>query len=380
MTGTDPTRALLEVAGHAPWHPAAREAFAAVVTEGWADPRRLAAEGRRARLLLEQARESLAAGLGARTEEVHFTASHTQSLHSAVRGVVRGRRRSGERVVASAVERTAVLEAARFAGALETVAVDATGRVDAAAMTQAVTAPGVALAALQHANGEVGTVQPVDAVGAAARTAGVPLLVDAGASVGHITPPGTWDLLAADPGDWGGPSGIGILAVRPRVRWAADWPRDEDDWQPGGVSVPTAFAAAAALEATLTERAAADGRRRRQVETLRERIGATVPDVDVVGDPLERLPHVVTFSFLYADGEALVGALDRAGFAVASGSACTSITEEPSHVLAAMGALTHGNIRLALHGSVTDEEIDRFCSLLPGIVARVRGTLGASGL
>jgi len=373
-------RALLEVAGHAPWHPAAREAFAALVEQGWADPRRLSSEGRRARLLLEAARESLAAGLGARTEEVHLTGSHTQSLHAAVRAVVRGRRRTGTTVLASAVERAAVLAGARFAGELETVDVDAVGRVDAAAMAQRLAAPGIALAALQHANGEVGTLQPVDEVGEAARAAGVPLLVDAGASTGHVAPPGTWDLLAADPGDWGGPSGIGVLAVRPRARWSPDWPEDEDVWHPGGVSVPAAFAAAAALDAALADRREAEVRRRRQVAVIRERVGAEVPDVDVVGDPDARLPHVLTFSCLYADGEALTTALDRAGFAVASGSACTSGADEPSHVLAAMGALTHGNVRLALHRSVTDDDVDRFCATLPGVVAEVRDMLGAHGL
>ncbi len=188
-----PARVLLEVAGHAPWHSAAREAFAALVEQGWADPRRLSAEGRRARLLLEAARESLAAGLGARTEEIHLTGSHTQSLHAAVRAVVRGRRRTGTTVLASAVERTAVLAAARFAGELESVDVDGVGRVDADTMARRLAAPGIALVALQHANGEVGTLQPLDAVGEAARAAGVPLLVDAGASIGHVAPPATWD-------------------------------------------------------------------------------------------------------------------------------------------------------------------------------------------
>lgn len=379
ITSIPGERVLLEVAGHAPWHPAAREAFGAAVEEGWADPRRLSSEGRRARLLLESARESLAAALGTRTDEVRLLASPTHALHTAVRAVVRGRRRTGDLVVASAVERAAVLEAARFAGRLHEVPVDADARVDAAAMASDVAGPGVALAALQHANGEVGTIQPVDAVAEAARAAGVPLLVDAGASVGHVEPPTTWDLLVADPGDWGGPTGLGVLGVRPRVRWAQDWPHDEDEWQPGGVSVPAAVAAAAALEAVRADLAAAGARRRRQVAVLRERVPASVPDVVVVGDPEDRLPHVATFSFLYADGEALVTALDAAGFAVASGSACTSLTEEPSHVLAAAGALTHGNVRLALDRSVRDEDVERFCVALPPIVARVREMLGAAG-
>ena len=116
------------------------------------------------------------------------------------------------------------------------------------------------------------------------------------------------------------------------------------------------------------------------VARIRERVAATVPDVEVVGDPHDRLPHVVTFSCLYVDGEALLTALDRRGFAVGSGSACTSSTLEPSHVLAAMGVLTHGNVRIALPRGVREEDVDAFLDALPGTVAEVRGALGVSGL
>ncbi|NUS49607.1 MAG: aminotransferase class V-fold PLP-dependent enzyme, partial [Nocardioidaceae bacterium] len=102
---------------------------------------------------------------------------------------------------------------------------------------------------------------------------------------------------------------------------------------------------------------------------------AAIEDVEVVGDPDRRLPHVVTFSCLYVDGETLVTGLDRHGFAVASGSACTASALEPSHVLAAMGALTHGNVRVSLTRDTTDDEVDRFLALLPRVVAEVRERL-----
>ncbi|MFD6142561.1 cysteine desulfurase family protein [Promicromonospora sp. NPDC060271] len=399
-----PDRVHLDNGGRAPWHPLARQAFEQALGDGWADPRRLHAEGRRAARLLDGAREAIAAVLGARTQEVHFTPSHTASLHTAVASAAAARRRSGTAVVTSAVERSALLQAAAYAAGrapttgtaqaasaapadpapadqvpVEPIPVDRLGRVDAAAMIAAVQAPGVALAALQHANGEVGTVQPVEAVHDAARAVGVPLLVDAGASVGHVAVPAAWDLLAADPADWGGPAGTGVLAVRQRVRTAPVGPEDEDPWAPGGVSVPLAFAAAVALQAVEADRAAQEARRRQLVERLRAEV-ARIPDVEVVGDPDDRLPHVATFSFLYVDGEALVTELDRHGFAVGSGSACTSSTLEPSHVLAAMGVLTHGNVRIALDRATTADEVDRFCAVLPGAVARVREMLGVGGL
>lgn len=373
-------RVYLDAGGRAPVHPAGRAAYDAALAEGWADPRRLHAEGRRARLLLEQAREALAAELGCRAPELHLAPSHTAALHAGVRAVARGRRRVGRGVVASAVERAAVLAAGRWVAddALTVVPVDRAGRVDLDAWARAL-GHEVAVAALQHANGEVGTLQPVEQAHEATRRAGVPLLVDAGASVGHVPVPASWDLLAADPGDWGAPAGVGVLAVRASVRAVPDAPEDEDAWSPGGVSVPAAFAAAVALRTVLAEREADDARRRAAIERIRA-AAAAVPDVDVAGDPDARLPHVLTFSCLYVDGEAIVGELDRRGFAVGSGSACTSSALEPSHVLAAMGVLTHGNVRLALPVDVRDDDVDRFCTALPEAVAAVRDAAGVVGL
>jgi cysteine desulfurase len=380
VTHTTRSRVLLDNGGRAPWHPLARQAFEQALDDGWADPRRLHAEGRRAAALLAGAREAVAAALGARTEEVVFTPSHTTSLHTAVSAVASGRRRAGTRVVVGAVERAAVLQAAAHGG-LERhlVDVDPSGRVDLAAVLDAVAHPGTALVAVQHANGEVGTLQPVEAVHDAARAAGVPLLVDAGASLGHTAVPGTWDALAADPGDWGAAPGVGVLALRSRVRRRSPFPEDPDALSPGGVSVPAAFSAAVGLQAVLADLQEQDARRRALVDRVRAAVAA-IPDVEVVGDPVGRLPHVVTFSFLYVDGEALLGELDREGIAVGSGSACTSSSLEPSHVLAAMGVLTHGNVRLALDRSTTEEDVDRLLAVLPGAVARVRSALGVEGL
>jgi len=378
-------RVVLDAGGHAPLLPRAREAFLAALDEGWADPRRLHAEGRRARALLDGAREAMAAELGARTEEVDLAPSHTAALHAAVRTVALGRRRAGADVVVGAVERAAVLHAADFVatragGQRVVIPVGRDGRVDGDAMVAALAEPGVALVALQHANGETGTRQPVDQVHAAARAAGVPLLVDAGASVGHVAVGDAWDVLAAGAADWGGPAGVGVLVTRAGVRRTPDGPADDDRWFPGGVAVPAALAAAVALQDAMADLAAADAARRALVARVRDRVAHEVPDVEVVGDPTNRLPHVVTFSCLYVDGEALTSALDEAGFAVGSGSACTSDALEPSHVLAAMGVLTHGNVRLALPRGTRADDVERFCDVLPGIVADVRGRLGVSGL
>jgi cysteine desulfurase len=121
----------------------------------------------------------------------------------------------------------------------------------------------------------------------------------------------------------------------------------------------------------VAERKEHNDRQHAQIGWIRRVVGG-LPDVEVVGDPTDRLPHLVTFSCLYVDGEALVTELDRLGFEVASGSACTASTLEPSHVLAAMGALTHGNVRVSLARETTDEDVERFLDVLPGAVERLR--------
>lgn len=385
-------RAFLDTPG--PLHPAAREAVLAAVDEGWADPRRLHHEARRAATLVEASRAVLAEAAGCRVEELHLTPSHTASLHAAVDAVAAARRRVSARVVHSAVERGALIAAAARHEAVR-VPVEASGAVDLEAWGEALDARRpAALAALQHANGEVGTVQPLAAARDVAAGAGVPLLVDAGSSAGHVPLPSDWDLLALDPTGWAGPAGVAALAVRAGVRARPVGPEDERPWAPGGVSVPLLVGAAAALRAVLAERDAVAARHRRWLDRVRATV-ATIPLVDVpgaggtstgtnadggAGSPVATLPHILTFSCLYVDGEALLTELDRRGVAVGSGSACTSATLEPSHVLAAMGVLTQGNVRLTLGWSTTEEDVELLCAQLPGAVAAVRDALGAGGL
>ena len=373
-----------DAASAAPLHPAARQALLAALDQGWADPARPYHLARRARILLDSARESVAAVLGARPDEVSFTSSGTEAVALGLAGLVRGRERVGDLVLSSAVEHSAVLHAATAAvgDRAETVPVDRLGRVDLDAVTAALARPGVALLALQSANHEVGTRQPVDVVAAVAREHGVPLLVDAAQSVGRELLPRDWSVLAASSHKWGGPAGVGVLAVRTGVRWRSTSPEGalEHGRVPGFVDVPGAVAAAAALEAAEQERVAESARLSALVDRLRARVPELVPDTVVLGDPVDRLPHLVTFSFLYVEGEALLADLDAAGFAVSSGSSCVADSLQPSHVLAAMGALTQGNLRVSLPAGAAEADVDRLVDVLPGIVSRVRGVLGAEGL
>ncbi|NJP33493.1 cysteine desulfurase family protein [Micromonospora thermarum] len=376
----------LDAATAAPLHPVARQALLAALDDGWADPARLYTQARRARQLLDAAREATAATLGVRPDELSFTPSGTTAAHSAVLGGLTGRRRVGATLVHSAIEHSAVLHAAEThvagGGTATSVPVDRLGRVDLDAWSAAVGAPGVALAALIAASHEVGTVQPVGVAADACTAAGVPLYVDAAQVVGRAPVPEGWSVLTASAHKWGGPPGVGVLVVRKGTRWESPWPADERESgrTPGVLNLPAVVAAAAGLRAAAADASTEAARLAPLVDRIRARVAAEVPDVEVVGDPDHRLPHLVTFSCLYVDGEALLHALDRHGFAVSSGSSCTSSTLRPSHVLEAMGVLSHGNVRVSLHRETTEADVERFLAELPGIVAGLRAEAGVVGL
>lgn len=425
----DPARRVLLDAASGPLHPAARDLLVAALERGWADPGRRYAEAAAARRMLDQARATLAEGLGVRPEEVSFTGSGAQALRLGLTGLRYAARRRGPHVVVSAVEHSALLLTARDAGyswyagrspqghsvpspvavpssdptrapsgaapagapplarqelapeELAPVAVDRLGRLDLSAWAAALDRPGVAAAALQAANGEVGTRQPLARARDATRGRGIPLLVDATSTLGRDPVPTDYDVLAGDARSWAGPPGVGVLVVPARTRWRRPGP-----WTPaeGGRTdddpvVPLVLAAAEAWRHAAADRAAEAADAHALIGTIRA-AAAAIPDTEVVGDPEDRLPHVSTFSCLFVDGEAIVAELDRRGFAVASGSACTTSTLEPSHVLRAMGVLTHGNVRLTLPlrsiAPRRTDQVARFCAALPEAVAAVRGRLG----
>jgi len=363
-------------------HPVAREALVAAFGDGWADPGRLYSAGRRAALLLEAARELTAECLGARPDEVSFPANGTQALHAAVLGLLRSR--AGATFVHTAVEHSAILHAAdqhaARGGQAVSIGVDAHGRVDPIEFAAAAEESTAAAAAVQAANHEVGTTQPVTRI--ADLVPQVPLVVDVTQTLGHAPIPRGWSVLAGDARNWGGPAGVGVLVIRTGVRWVSPWPPDDREGRrvPGVPNVVAIVAAAASLRAAIQAQQAEAARLAALVDRIRVTVATTVPDVQVVGDPLDRLPHIVTFSCLYVDGEALLTALDRRGFAVSSGSSCTSSTLTPSHVLVAMGALTSGSVRVSLHHATSEAEIDQFLAVLPTVVADVRAELGATGL
>ena len=333
-------------------------------------------------MLLDAGREAAAEVVGCRPDELVFTSSGTRAVHAGIAGALAGRHRIGGHLIVSAVEHSSVLHAADAhegsGGNVTRVEVDRQGRVAPASYAEALR-PDTALACLQSANHEVGTGQPVAEVASVCREAGVPLLVDAAQSLGWGPVEGDWSLLTASAHKWGGPAGVGLLVVRKGVRFSAQGPADERESgrAAGFENIPAIVAAAASLRAVRAEAEQEALRLRELTERIRARVPRLVPDVEVVGDPVRRLPGVVTFSCLYVDGETLLHELDRAGFSVSSGSSCTSSTLTPSHVLRAMGVLSEGNVRVSLPPGTPEEDVERFLQVLPGAVAAVREKLGA---
>ncbi|MGH8886353.1 MAG: cysteine desulfurase family protein [Egibacteraceae bacterium] len=375
-------RVYLDHASAAPWHPAAQRAHAQAATESFADPFRRHHEGRSARDLLERARVAVAQALGAGADRCVFTSGGTEAVHLAVRGAARANRTRPARIISAAVEHSAVLAAADESGCEHVrVPVDARGRVDLDALKAALTG-GALLVNLQHANHEVGTVQPVADAAGLCREADALLHVDACQTVGRLEV--ALDTLGADFLSWsaakfGGGRGCGGLAWSPRARFAPLLTGDERERRrrAGLEDLPGVAAAAetllqlapAALEGPAAVAAARCDALRRW---LREQLADAVDDLEVHGPDDGTLPHVVAVSALYVEGQTLVDELDRAGFAVHSGSSCATTSGEPSHVLVAMRALTHGHVRVSFGPDLTTADLAAFVQALTDAVTRLR--------
>ena len=340
---------------------------------GAADPGRVHTEGRVARAVVEDARDQVAALLGARSREVVFTSSATEAIATAVWGA--GER--GGHMVVPAVEHSAVRDAsARFE--VTEVGVDRLGRVDPDEVLAAIRPGQTALVHVQWANHEVGTLQPVAEVVAACRERGVLVHVDAAAAAGHVpidfVALGA-DLLSVSAHKLGGPQGIGALLVRRglRLRPLLVGGEQERARRAGMENVPAivGFGAAAATlgePGRLGEEAA---RNRRQTEAV-VAAAVAVPGVETFGDTDRRVPHLVCLGVDGVEAEPVLLGLDQAGVAAHSGSSCSSESLEPSPVLEAMGVPAERSLRVSVGWSTTDDDVDAFVRAFPEVVARLR--------
>ncbi|MDA2986776.1 MAG: aminotransferase class V-fold PLP-dependent enzyme, partial [Actinomycetota bacterium] len=216
--------------------------------------------------------------------------------------------------------------------------------------------------------------QPLAEVHALAQNAGVPLLVHAVQVIGRGSTPQDWDVLAASARDWGGPAGVGVLAVRSALRWTPEENPDRG-WVSGFPDIPGAASAATALESVLPRSEPEAERAFALTSRIRSELPALAEGIMVVGDPVDRLPHIVTFTCAGVTGEVVVDELSRRGISVASGSACTSDVRMPSQVLEAMGVRSDASIRVSLPFACTEATVDQFLTAFPDALASARSGL-----
>lgn len=382
--------AYLDHAATTPMSPAAIEAMVTELrTVGNASS--LHGAGRRARRVVEESREQIAASLGARPSEVVFTSGGTEADNLAVIGGFRARQGADpgrRRVLASAVEHHAVLDSVQWlvdnAGAEAVwLPVDHTGRLDLDAFAQEVERdPGaVALVTVMWANNEVGTVQPIRDVVDLAHAHGIPVHTDAVQAVGHLpvdfTASGV-DLLSLTGHKLGGPPGCGALLA---VRGAALLPvqhggGQERGLRSGTLDTPAVRALAVALTEAVDGLAESVPRVRALADRLVRGVMDAVPDAVRHGGAPESLPGIVNLAFAGCDGDSLLYLLDAQGIECSTGSACQAGVPQPSHVLLAMGVseeLVRGALRLTLGTTSTAADVDAVVSALPGAVERARG-------
>jgi cysteine desulfurase len=342
--------------------------------DGVGDPGRVHEEGRRARALVESARESVAEFLGADPSRVVFTSGATEAANTAVSSAAG--MRPGMPLISAAVEHSCVQAACRRWGTFVEVAVDRSGRVFIESLQELLGRERAALVNCQFANHETGNLQPVADVVNLCQEHGVPVHCDAASAVGHV--PVSFrdlgaDLMSVSAHKFGGPSGIGALVVRRgwRLTPLLVGGSEERARRAGAENVLGIVGFAAACEALgggLREREAATSME--QTRRLRA-AAAAVPDVDCLSDDAGRVPHIVCLSVGGVLGEAVLLSLDQAGVAAHSGSACSSEVLEPSPVLAAMGADPDRSLRLSVGWSTTDDDA-AFAQAFPPAVSRLR--------
>lgn len=377
-------RVYLDHAATTPVDPDVAEAMARVLREVPGNPSSIYAEGRRARALVDRAREEVAAAIGADPTEIVFTSGGTEADNLALRGVLKARRSEGDAIVTSSIEHHAILDTAedleRHAHVTVTVVgVDRDGRVDPADIGRAI-GPRTVLVSVMHGNNEIGTIQPIEAIGAICRERGVTFHTDAVQTVG-ILPFDVRalpvDLVSVNAHKFYGPKGVGALYVRKGTRIATmqTGGGQEGGRRTGTENVAGIVGLGAAMRIATERRDREAAKQGRLRDRIIEGVRARIPDAVLTGHPTERLPNNASFCFPGTQGEALIVALDLEGFSVSSGSACTSGKTEPSHVLLALGLdreVAQGSLRVTVGRDTTEPDVNAFLAALPPIVARIR--------
>lgn len=354
------------------------------ITEYFGNPTSLHYFGRQVRNAVEEAREKVAKAIGAKTNEIVFTSGGTESDNMAIHGVAYANKNRGNHIITSAVEHHAVLNTVKALGkegfTITILPVDKYGMVNPDDVANAITDKTI-LVTIMHANNEVGTIQPIQEISKITREHGVIFHTDAVQSFGKI--PVNVDDLGVDLLTISGhkiyaPKGIGALYIRKGTRWKQSLfhgGAQERLRRAGTENVPGIIALGKACELAVENLESEAAYLSKLRDMLIEEVIGKISHVTLTGHPTKRIPGHASFCFRYIEGESMLLSLDMKGIAASSGSACTSGSLEPSHVLLAMDIpheVAHGSIRLTLGRDNTEEDIDYFMEVIVPIVERLR--------
>lgn len=366
-----------------PTHPLVVEAMLPYYRDMFGNASSVHAFGREARGAMEQAREKIAVFIEAAPEEIVFTSGGTESDNFAIKGIVGAWEKKGKHIITSSIEHHAVLNVCKKLEKkgfrVTYLPVDKFGLINPDDAKKTITDETI-LITVMHANNEMGTIEPISEIGKIAREKGISFHTDAVQSIGKIpvsVKQLNVDLLSLSGHKFYGPKGVGILYIRKgtKIDPLIVGGHHEKNRRAGTENVPGIIGLARAVElASLHMKEEAENLKalRDKLEKgLKEKIG----NVYLNGHPTERLPNTLNLSFEFIEGESIVLNLDLEGIAVSTGSACTSGSLEPSHVLKAMGvdpAVIQGSLRFSLGQDNSEEDIKRVIEVLPGIISRLR--------
>ncbi|MGE5541534.1 MAG: cysteine desulfurase NifS [Bacillota bacterium] len=376
-------RVYLDHAATTPVRPEVVEVMKEHMLEVYGNPSSIHSFGREARKALDGAREQVASLIGATPEEIVFTGGGTEADNLAIKGIAEAYAGKGNHIITSAIEHHAVLHTCEYlekhGHKVTYLPVDSDGMVDPDDVRKAIT-PETVLISIMMGNNEVGAIQPVKEIGAIARERGVFFHTDAVQATGQIpvnVVDMNIDLLSGSGHKMYGPKGIGIVYIRKGIRVSPvlHGGAHERKRRAGTENVPGIVGLGKAAELTMKELPERQEHLARLRDRLIDGIMERIPDVKLNGHRTKRLPNNCNVSIKYIEGESMLLNLDMHGIAASSGSACTSGSLEPLHVLLAMGVpheIAHGSLRMTFGKQNSAEDVDYVLEVLPSIVKKLR--------
>jgi len=359
------------------------EAMAPYYTEHFGNPSSIYRIARESKKAIDTARAQAAKALGAEPDEIYFTSGGSESDNWAIKGIAWANRKKGNHIITSKIEHHAILHSCQYLEhegfTVTYLPVDKTGLVDPADLEKAITDK-TTLISIMYANNEIGTIEPIAELGAIARKHNIPFHTDAVQAVGNIpidVKAQNIDLLSLSAHKFYGPKGVGALYIRKgiKIHNLIHGGGQERRHRAGTENIAGIVGLGKAIELATTDIAGHN----RKIQMLRDRllkgILAKIPHAYLNGHPEKRLPGNINISFEFIEGESMLLWLDDEGICASTGSACTSGSLEPSHVLLATGLpveISHGSLRLTLGNVNTDDDVDFVLEILPKVVTRLR--------